>query len=70
MPGRHQARSVREQGPDFLIEGQNAVSVTEEGTRICEFFMPWSDIKYEEFTIQEGFLFRLDPLMVDGVGSV
>ena len=67
-PGRHQARSVPEQGPDFLIEGQNAVSVTEEGTRICEFFMPWSDIKYEEFTIQEGFLFRLDPLMVDGVG--
>ena len=77
-PGRHQARSVPESDMnDFLIVGQNAVSITNEGHRISEFFMPWEDIKFpreypekgaDDYSfVKAGYTFRLDPLMVDGV---
>ena len=73
-PDRHMARTIPENtGTEFLIIGQNAVSVTGDGRRICEFHMPWVDIKFSTLEggpeIVEGLSFRLDPLITDVVSD-
>ena len=65
---RHLGRNRPEdQGTTFLIPGQSGFSVNADGTRVVEFYHPWSDLLFDTSVVDVGHTFRFDPLLVDGI---